>query len=238
MIYIVIKFKIKKIIMKDKKLIIVGIGETAHLAYEYFTHDSDYDVIAFAVEREHYFEKQFQNLPIYILEELSENFTPYDYYVFIAISSTNLNRLRTRLYHLCKTQNFKIASYLSSKAFIWSNVEIGENCFILENNTIQPFVKIGNNVTLWSGNHIGHRTIINDNCFIASHVVISGFCKIGKNCFIGVNSTISNNIDIADDCLISLSTVITKDTEENSIYKGNPAKKHNLSAKFFYNIND
>ena len=57
-------------------------------------------------------------------------------------------------------------------------------------------VKIGNNVVLWSGNHIGHNTVIRDNCFIASHVVISGFCEIGENCFLGVNSTVINNITI------------------------------------------
>lgn len=33
-----------------KKLVIVGIGETAKLAYEYFSYDSDYDVIAFAAD--------------------------------------------------------------------------------------------------------------------------------------------------------------------------------------------
>ena len=38
--------------------------------------------------------------------------------------------------------------------------------------TIQPFVRIGSNVTLWSGNHIGHDATIGDHCFIASHVVI------------------------------------------------------------------
>ena len=52
----------------------------------------------------------------------------------------------------------------------------GDNCFILEDNTVQPFVTIGNNVTLWSGNHIGHDSVIEDDCFISSHVVVSGTC--------------------------------------------------------------
>ena len=55
----------------------------------------------------------------------------------------------------------------------------GDNCFILEDNTIQPFVSIGNNVTLWSGNHIGHDSTIDDHCFIASHVVVSGHVRVG-----------------------------------------------------------
>ncbi len=35
---------------KTRKLIIVGAGEFAEIAYEYFSYDSEYDVVAFAVE--------------------------------------------------------------------------------------------------------------------------------------------------------------------------------------------
>ena len=224
--------------MKEKKLIIVGVGETGQLAYEYFTHDSEYEVISFAVEKEFLSENIFLNFPVISLEEISKIYSPDKFYVFIAISSTKFNRVRTRLYLYCKALGYKVASYVSSKSFVWHNVEIGENCFILEDNTLQPFVKIKNNVTLWSGNHIGHRSVIHDNCFITSHVVVSGFCEIKQNCFIGVNSTIADNITIAEDCLISLGSVIFKNTEPNSIYKGNPAIKHSLSAKTFFSINE
>jgi sugar O-acyltransferase (sialic acid O-acetyltransferase NeuD family) len=224
--------------MKNKKLVIVGIGETANLAYEYFTNDSEYEVLAFAVEQEYIIENSFLDLPVLAIEKMTDNFPINEYYVFIAVSSTKFNRLRTRLYKRCKGLGYKVASYVSSKAFVWHNVEIGENCFILENNTIQPFVKIKDNVTLWSGNHIGHRTVIQDNCFITSQVVISGFCDIGKNCFIGVNSSIADNVNIADDCLISLGSVISENTDENGIYKGNPAKKHPLPAKRYFKIID
>lgn len=86
-----------------------------------------------------------------------------------------MNRVRTRLYREAKAKEFSIASYVSSKAFVWRNVEIGENCCIFEDNVIQPFVNIGNNVIIWSGNHVGHHSVIKDRCFIASYVVISGF---------------------------------------------------------------
>ncbi len=224
--------------MKEKKLIIIGSGETAHLAYEYFTHDSEYKVVAFAVEKDFLNKEIFLYLPVFSLNEICNKFPINEYNVFIAVSSTKFNRLRTRLYNLCKSYGYNIISYISSKAFIWHNVEIGENCFIMENNTLQPFVKIGNNVTLWSGNHIGHRSIIKDNCFITSHVVISGFCEVGENCFIGVNASIADNITIADDCLISLGSVIVENTERDGIYKGNPARKHPLSAKRFFNVNE
>lgn len=38
----------------DKKLLIIGAGETASIAYDYFTNDSEYEVVGFAVEKKYY----------------------------------------------------------------------------------------------------------------------------------------------------------------------------------------
>ena len=129
-----------------------------------------------------------------------------------------------------------MASYISSRAFVGDHTTIGENCFILEDNTIQPFVKIGNNVTLWSGNHIGHQSIVGDHCFITSHVVVSGYVTIGRNCFIGVNSSIANNMEIGDYCLIGLGSVVPKSLEAFSIVKAPYAKKQIINTKQFCHL--
>jgi sugar O-acyltransferase (sialic acid O-acetyltransferase NeuD family) len=208
----------------NKKLVIVGDGETAEMAYEYFTYDSPYDVVAFAVEAQYARKKELAGLPVIHLEEMDRLYPPDRYDAFAAISYTQLNRLRTRLYQATKAKGYTLASYVSSKAFVWRNVEIGENCFIFENNVVQYAVKIGNNVVFWSGNHIGHQTVIKDNVFISSHVVVSGYCEVGQNCFLGVNSCIANNIQIAPDCVIGMGTVIHKNTEPRKVYVGNPGK--------------
>jgi len=116
------------------KLIIVGDGETAELAYEYFTHDSPHEVVAFSVEREYAKKEQLFGLPVVFFEDLQSLFAPAEHSVFVAISYTKLNRVRTRLYHKTKSMGYELVSYVSSKAFVWHNVEIGENCFIMENN--------------------------------------------------------------------------------------------------------
>ena len=200
-------------------LVIVGAGETALIASEYFTHDSPYDIVGFAVEGAYLTETACNGLPVVPLEEIERFFPPAACHAFVAVSSTRLNRLRTRLYRGVKEKGYRCASYVSSRAFVWRNAVIGENCFIFEDNTVQPYVQIGNNVVLWSGNHIGHNTIIRDNCFVASHVVISGFCEIGENCFLGVNSTVINNIRVAKDCFIGAGALIQKDTEEGKVYQ-------------------
>jgi sugar O-acyltransferase (sialic acid O-acetyltransferase NeuD family) len=221
---------------KNKKLIIIGDGEFASIAYEYFTFDSDYEVLGFAVEKEFYTKQKFYGLPIYVLEELESKISKEDFFLYAAITFVKLNRVRERIYQSYKEKGFKFATYISSKAFVWRNAKIGENTFIFENNVIQPFVEIGSNVVLWSGNHIGHQTVIEDHCFLSSHVVVSGYCQIGSRSFIGVNATFANNLNIGKDNFIAMATAITRNTEDNQVYKGNPCVLSNVSAKQYFKV--
>lgn len=221
---------------KSKQLIVVGAGETAMLAYEYFTHDSDYKVVAFAVNKEFITEATLYDLPIIPLEDIQTTYPHGDYEAFIAISSGKLNRVRAEFYTELKHKGYTLASYVSSKAFVWKNVEVGDNCFILEDNTLQPFVKIGNNVTLWSGNHVGHRTVVNDNCFISSHCVISGFCEIGESSFLGVNCTIENNVKVAKDNFIGAGALIQKDTQEKEFFQLKQTELSKINAHRLFRI--
>jgi sugar O-acyltransferase (sialic acid O-acetyltransferase NeuD family) len=215
---------------KQRKLIIVGDSSFAEIAYEYFTHDSSYSVEAFSVERPYLKQTELFGLPIVPFDELREHYHPNKYDVYIAIVYTQLNRLRTRLYMQAKQWGYHMASYVSSQAFVWPNVKLGNHCFIFENNVVQPFVQMGNNIILWSGNHIGHHSIIQDNCFISSHVVISGHCNIGKNCFFGVNSTVANQVTIQEDCVLGAGSLIMRDTLAHAVYKGNASKPAEVNS--------
>lgn len=209
---------------KTKELVIVGSGETAAIAYEYFTLDSPFRVVAFSVERDYLDTSELFDLPVVPFEDLENIYSPAQYQAFVAVSYTQLNRVRTRLYQRAKEKGFSLATYVSSRAFVWRNVEIGENSFIFEDNVLQYHVRIGNNVILWSGNHIGHRSVIKDHCYISSHVVISGFCEIGESSFLGVNCCLADNLRVAKDCIIGAGAVLLKNTEERKVYVGNPAK--------------
>lgn len=209
---------------KEKKLVIIGDSALAQIAYEYFTYDTAYEVVAFSKDREYITNDRLFGLPIVPFEVLEERYDPEIYSVFVAISYGALNRLRERFYNDVKMKGYSIASYISSNAFVWRNAEIGDNVFIFEDNTIQPFTKISNNVILWSGNHIGHHSVIKDHCFITSHCVVSGYCEVGEYSFLGVNSTIANNLQIAKNCIIGAGAVIVKDTDEGQVYVGNPAR--------------
>jgi sugar O-acyltransferase (sialic acid O-acetyltransferase NeuD family) len=211
--------------MKNKKLVIVGAGEFALLAYEYFTYDSEFEVVAFSVHEQYIEDAKINGKPVVPFEILQDHFSPEEHYAFVAIPATKLNRVRTQLFSEAKEKGYPLATYISSHAFVWRNAEIGENCFIFEDNTIQPFVTIEDNVILWSGNHVGHRTVIRANSFITSHSVISGYCDIGESSFVGVNSTFNDKTSLASRCIVGSGAVVTKALrKEETIYVGNPAK--------------
>ncbi|HTH57355.1 MAG TPA: acetyltransferase [Cyclobacteriaceae bacterium] len=200
-----------------KPLVIFGTGDIASLANYYFQSDSEYIVEAFTVDRK-YLQSSFEGKPVVAFEDLSRFYPSDKYDLFIALSYKNLNRVREAKYRVAKAEGYSLASYISSKCTYLSQFAPGDNCFILENNTIQPFVQIGSNITLWSGNHVGHHSIIDDHNFVSSHVVISGHCHIESNCFLGVNATLHNGVRIAKNNVIGAGAVISKSTRESEVY--------------------
>ncbi len=207
-----------------RKLVIIGDGETAQLAYDYFAADSTYEVVGFSAEKVYMKNRTLFGLPVVPFEEIKQHFNPESHSAFVAVSYTQLNRLRSRLCRLTKQKGYTLCSYISPRAFVGTNVHIGENCFILENAMVQRGAKIGDGVTVWSGTVVGHGSTVGDFCFLGAEVVIAGFCVVGENCFFGVNSCTSSNLTIARDCVIGAGAVVVRDTEEGLVYVGNPAK--------------
>jgi sugar O-acyltransferase (sialic acid O-acetyltransferase NeuD family) len=215
---------------KTKKLVIFGDSAFGEIAYEYFTHDSVYEVVAFTVTREFLKKDTLFGKPVVAFEEIEKLYPPSGYEMHIALVYNNLNRTRIQFYNAAKEKGYTLASYISSRAFVWHNVTMGDNCFVFEDNTIQPFVKIQSNNVFWSGNHIGHHSTIGSHNFISSHVVISGFCTIGDANFIGVNSTMGNNLSIGNDCLIGSAVHIVRPVKDGSLMKGAPTHSDEKST--------
>ncbi len=222
----------------SKKVVIFGGGETALLAYEYLTHDSPYEVVAFSMDAEFIESDSLMGLPVLPIAEVVKRFPPSEYSGFVAASSTKLNRVRKGLYDKVKNISYELVSYVSSRAFVWPNVKVGDNCFIMEDNTLQPFTEIGNNVVMWSGNHLGHRSIVRDDCFISSHCVISGFCDIGKGSFLGVNCTIEHDVCIGEDNFIGAGALIRKNTEKGAFYQIQQTEVAKISAYRLFKIKE
>ena len=201
-----------------RKLIIIGNSANSRLARFYFDKDSEYDVVGYALTKEFIKADTFDGLSVYAIEEIKNLFTPENCDAFVAVGYNKMNKIRQKLYDELKELGYRLPNYISPRCSFLTSEPIGDNNFILEDNTIQPFVKIGSNNVLWSGNHIGHDGSIGDNNFITSHVVVSGFVKIKNNCFLGVNATIRDAITIENETLVAAGAIIMKDTVEKGVY--------------------
>ena len=215
--------------MAKENIIIFGTGDIAQIANYYFEIDSNYQVVAFTVDKAYCNETSYEGKPLVAFEELATLYPPSAYKLFIALSYAQMNKLREKKYHEAKAKGYELVSYVSSKCTNLTQFKHGDNCFIFEDNTIQPFVKIGSNNVFWSGNHIGHHSTVEDHNFISSHVVISGHCHIEPYCFLGVNATLHNNVRIATENIIGAGAIISKSTQPKEVYL--PAKSTVFAKK-------
>jgi sugar O-acyltransferase (sialic acid O-acetyltransferase NeuD family) len=214
------------------RVVIFGTSGFAEMAHFYFTHDSEHEVVGFCLSADRITEPEYRGLPVHPFEQLTESHPPGDFAMFVAVGYGNVNKSRAEIYEQAKAKGYELITYVSSKATIWEAAEneIGDNCFIFEDNTIQPYAKLGNDVVLWSGNHVGHWAEIGDHCFIASHVVISGHVKIGAYSFLGVNATLRDDIKIGESNVIGSGAVVMKDTADNEVYAPARTKPRDVTS--------
>src|SRR5215469_4884278 len=213
-----------------KQLVIFGSDDMGELSEYYFRTDSGYEAAAFTLDAAFVKEPTFGGLPVVPFEEITKEFPPTQFDMFVALGYSKVNALRKEKYLTAKAMGYKLASYISSRASILNEGRFGDNCFIFEDNTVQPFVTVGSNVTMWSGNHIGHHSTIGDHCFITSHAVISGGVQIGEQCFIGVNATLRDHIKVGARCVVGAGTLLLADTEPEGVYIGTATERAGIQS--------
>lgn len=201
-------------------VVIFGAGQIAEVIYHYLTSDSPHKVVAFSVDSAYIKESTLLGVPVAPFEDLERDFPPDQFGIFVAVSFRKVNQLRAEKLAAAEAKGFRAISYVSTRASVWSGFQAQPNTFIMEHNTIQPFVRIGRNTIVWSGNHIGHHSTIGENCFIASHAVVSGGVSIGDYSFVGVNATIRDNVRIGRSCVIGAGALILKDANDFGVYMG------------------
>jgi len=208
------------------KVIIFGVRDFASVAHFYLKHDSPHEVVGFSVSRSYMLDPPvFEGLPVVPFEEVEQHYGPAEYAFFAPMSCRDMNRLREAIYLQIKAKGYPLISYISSRATVFPGTPIGENCFILENNTIQLYATIGNNVMMWAGNLIGHHSQVKDHVFFSSHVVVAGHSVIEPYCFFGINSTVNGGVRVAEGTYVAMSAAIAKDTEPWCTYLGIYSRK-------------
>jgi sugar O-acyltransferase (sialic acid O-acetyltransferase NeuD family) len=212
------------------RLVIFGLGPVAEIAHFYFTHDSSHEVVAFTVDEAHLDRDLHRDLPVVPFEDVARRFPPGEYGMFVAIGYSRMNRVREAKYRQAKELGYELPSYVSSKATTWPDLQIGDNCLVMEDVVIQPFVRIGCNTILWSACHIGHEAVVGDHCFISSHAVVSGFVTVDSNCFLGSNATTRDGITVARETVIGAGAVVLKSTQPRGVYVASRSELLEISS--------
>ncbi|MBC7781069.1 MAG: acetyltransferase [Proteobacteria bacterium] len=201
-----------------KPLVVFGAGQIAEVAWSCFERDSGYEVVAFTVDREYLRVDTLCGRPVFAFDELPARLPPESHAMFVAIAYGRMNQSRRDTVARMQAAGYRCVNYVSSQALVAGEVVPDSNTFVMELNNLQPFSRLGRNVWLWAGNHIGHHSFVEDDCFVASHAVISGSVRIGAATFVGVNATIRDNVTIGRRNVIGAGVVILADTLDEQVY--------------------
>jgi sugar O-acyltransferase (sialic acid O-acetyltransferase NeuD family) len=202
--------------MRD--VVIFGNGQIAEVVHYYLTQEGGRTVAAFTVDNKYRTAKLLFGLPVVDFENVQDIYPPDAYDMFIAVSFRQVNKIREAKFNEAQAKGYTLTSHVSPRAIVWSEFKANPNTMIMESNVIQPYVSIGRNVIMWSGNHVGHHSSIGDHCFVASHAVISGSVTVGEGSFIGVNVTLRDNIHIGARNVLGAGTLILSDTPDNAVF--------------------
>ena len=207
-----------------QKIIIFGTGELAQRIFYYLKNSED-KVVAFSANESNIDSNELLGLPVVAFENIEEKYSPEEFSMFIALAYSDMNKKRAKFFDEAISKGYELYSYVHPSTKIWDEFEMGENCFILAENIIQPFVKIGDNVLIGSNNLISHNTVIENNCFLTSNITLGGHITVGSNSFIGLSATINQRIKIGKECIIGAGTLITKDVNDKEVYAENSSKR-------------
>ena len=202
------------------KVVIFGSGQIAEVIWHYLTHESDHEVAAFSVDGAYLKETSLFGLPVVPFEEIERAFPPDEHGIYVAMSFRKLSAPRAAKLAEAEAKGYRAIGHVSPRAVVPPGFVARPNTFIMEHNTIQPFVEIGRNVIVWSGNHIGHHSRIGPDGFISSHVVVAGCVSIGSNSFLGVNSTLRDNITLGSHVVVGAGALVLQDAPDYAVFPG------------------
>jgi len=201
-----------------KKVVIFGVSDFASQVSFYLNQDSDFEIAAYTVNAEYNKTGTFLNLPVVDFENIQETYPPSEFDMFIAIGYHKLNSTRTIKFNEAREKGYHLISYICSRNSYWNDLQVGENCFILEGNIFMQSVKIADNVIIAVGNKIGHDSVIEANCFLTSNIIMGGFCTIKRNTFIGLSAVIRDKTTIEENNILGAGAIILKNTKKGSSY--------------------
>ena len=200
-------------------IVLFGAGQIADVARVYIDAHGPDRIVAFTADGSHLAADSFAGRPLVAWEDLERCYPPDQVKLLGPLSFRRLNAFRKERYLEGKARGYGFASFIHPSCHVYTD-RIGENCFILENNTLQPFAEIGDNTMLWSNNHIGHHARIGSHCFLSTHIGVSSNVVIEEECFLAGKASIDYGRRVGARCFLGPSAVVLEDLPSGSVVLG------------------
>lgn len=211
-------------------IIIYGVNLQAEALCEYIMQEKKGEVIGFMVDKEYKVTENLRGLPVYNTDEVFEEVDNRKVEICLSFGYKNMIKNRQEKYNLCKDNGFKIFSYISSSANIYTD-SIGEGVNIYPGTIIAPHVKIGAGTFIECGVTISHHTEIGRFNFIAPGVTICGKVSTGGNCFIGAGAKLINGVKLDEYVFVGAGAKVS--TNQNTMSTVLPERSNSTEKNSF-----
>lgn len=218
------------------KVVLYGTGRGASVAHRFLVADSDHEVVGFTVDAKFRMGENFRGLPVVPFENVQDAFPAASHSMLILLGYQEMNGLRARKYHEAKAKGYTLESYVASDIFRVEPIKVGENCFILDKQSISLDVSIGNNVVMWSSNHIGDLTVISDHAWLTSHVTLAAGVTIGESAFVGIGATISNKVTVGRGSFVGANAMVSENVADGGVTIDGKSLLANTPARTFMRV--
>lgn len=219
------------------RIVIFGTGKVADVIYHHIRHAGTHDVVAFTVDAQYAAAgSTFHEKPIVPFDQLPSHFPPSQCQLLVAIGYHDLNAVRAKIYALAKSAGYTLASFISPRASVGDWLEAGDNCIVLDNAMIEPGVRLGNNVVVWSGVLVGHHSTIDDHAWIAGQAVFGGSAHLGERSFVGLGAIVGHEVDLGAQSLVSAGALVMKCADDKAVFVEANTPPFRLDSEKFLKI--
>ena len=216
--------------MKTGSVVIFGCGNFASLVWYCLTHDSDLRVEGFTVDRPYIGSGTHEGLPVVPFDELEAHYPPSQIDLLIPMGYSRINGVRRERFEQARARGYRFANYISSRASVWANLKMGENCIVGEHAIIQPYVSLGDNVIVRGGAHVSHHCTLASHCYVSTQGTLGSGVRMEEQAFVGVGAVLRDGLHLGARSYVGAGAVLLEDAAADSVYLGNPARVDDKNA--------
>lgn len=213
--------------MKDKKIVVFGLGVFSALMTEYIDRFTSWEIAAYCVDREYIPENPDTAKPVVVFEELAQLYPPTEYDAFIAIGYAQMGDIRERAFCQLKELGYFVRNFVHPSALCYADA-MGEGNIVLENAVLGMKSTVGNCNLIWNSCNLSHECKIGSFNTLGVMTGFGGCSTVGDHCFFGINCTIKDHLSISDYTLVGAGAYLAHDTARAEAYTrrgGDPLHK-------------